>query len=117
MSTQESEPGEELSIPLLDDVIDPDELEFVPPVTSQPRPQADHELILEVLREGIAEQLLKDLRPIVSAALESTLTRVMAETGQLLRDELGGTLEQHLRQLIAEAVAREFEQRPGATGR
>ncbi len=109
MSREVIETADEQAIPLLDDVVDPDELEFSerlqdPGGQQMPDPQA----ILEVLREGVANQLIRDLQPIITVAVETAVTQVTEQARQLLLDELNGSLENHIRSLIAAAVEREF---------
>lgn len=109
MSREDIETADEQAIPLLDDVVDPDELEFSersqdPGDQQMPDPQA----IVEVLREGVVDQLIRDLQPIITVAVETAITQVTQQARQLLLDELNGSLENHIRSLIVAAVEREF---------
>ncbi|MEN8165842.1 MAG: permease, partial [Pseudomonadota bacterium] len=64
--------------------------------------------IREILREGVTDQLIRDLQPIITSAVETAVTQVTQQARQLLLDELNGSLENHIRSLIASAVEREF---------
>jgi hypothetical protein len=109
MSTKDTETTDEQVIPLLDDVVKPDEIEIsekAEEVSSQPIP--DTQAIIEVLRMGVANQLIHELQPIVSVAVDTAVTEVTEQARQLLFDELNGSLEKHIRRLIEAAVEREF---------
>jgi hypothetical protein len=112
MQDAEERPDEP-SIPLLEDVVDPEELDFLAiPKEELPQQSSDHQIIIQTLREGIAAQLTKELQPIVATAVQNAVDQVTAQTRQLLLDELHGSLENHIRLLIQAALDQEFKQHP-----
>lgn len=110
MSIEDRETADEQAIPLLDDVVTLDELGFSERSPDQGDQQTpDPQAILEILREGVADQLILDLQPIITSAVETAVTQVTQQARQLLLDELHGSLENHVRSLIEAAVEREFK--------
>ena len=98
------------SIPLLDEVVDPQEL--APRASHQDGARQrgmDQKTLLEVLREGITAQLNHDLRPIIATAVAIAVDQVTEQTRKLLLEELNDALEARLRQLIEEEVTREMK--------
>lgn len=113
MSKHKKDDPDELEIPLLDDVVDPDEIQFatVSVENQEPYP-SEHGAIIEVLREGIAEQLIQELQPIVNSAVETVASQATRQIEQLLLDELNSSLENRMRMLISEAVEKYFRDGP-----
>ena len=101
---------DESFIPLLDEVINPQDLAAHPPlqVGGVDRDE-DQKTLLGVLREGITAQLSHDLRPIVAIAVTHALDQVTAQIRQALREELNDALEERLRQIIEAEVTREIK--------
>ena len=99
-------------IPLLNDVVSPGDLETRAATGAYEEEDTEpsgYEEILEVLREGVAAQLVKDLQPLVGAAIEDTLDQISEEIKQSLRYELQDSIESRLRQLIDESVQKSFQ--------
>ena len=112
MSKQDTDLTDEQAIPLLDDVVEPDLVGVTAAAeTVDERKITDHQVIIEVLREGITAQLNKELQPILSDAIEVAVKQATKYARKLLLDELHGTLENRLRTLIEEAVEQEFGKR------
>jgi hypothetical protein len=110
MDSRDSEHTESSEIPLLEDIVMPDEigsdadaLEFegiaatTSPDLSQP-----------AMREAIAEQLLQDLKPIVSDAVESAISETVKRIDEMLHDELDSPLEHRIQCLIEEQLDKRF---------
>jgi hypothetical protein len=101
---------DESSIPLLDEVVDPQEITPRTSAQDEARQRGmNQKTLLEVLRDGITAQLNHDLRPIVATAVAIAVDQVTEQTRKLLQEELNGALEARLRQLIEEEVAREIK--------
>lgn len=113
MSKRKKNDPDELEIPLLDDVVDPEEIQFTASSTEYQEPQlSEHQAIIEVLREGIAEQLLKELQPIVKSAVETVVSQATLQVEQLLLDELNSSLENRMHTLISESLDTYFRDGP-----
>lgn len=96
-------------IPLLDDVVEPDALELQAGTYEEDDTEpGGYEEVLEVLREGVAAQLIKDLQPLVGAAIADTLDEISEQIKQSLRHELQDSIESRLHQLIDESVQKAF---------
>jgi hypothetical protein len=98
------------SVPLLDEVVDPQELALHPSHQDRVEPRGmEQKTLLEVLREGITAQLNHDLRPIIATAVAIAVDQVTEHTRKLLLEELNDALETRLRQLIMDEVAKELK--------
>jgi hypothetical protein len=98
-------------IPLLDDVVDPGALDLRATAGAYEEDDTEpsgYEEVLEVLREGVAAQLLKELQPLVDAAIADTLEEISEQIKQSLRHELQDSIESRLHQLIGESVQKAF---------
>lgn len=110
MDSRDSEHSESQEIPLLEDIVRPDEIgtdadvigfEGISPTTTTDLPQA-------AMREAIAEQLLQDLKPIVADAVESAISETVKRIDEMLHDELDSPLEHRIRCLIEEQLNKRF---------
>jgi hypothetical protein len=99
------------AIPLLDEVVDPQEFgqQALPHSAQASLRDGEQKTLLEALREGITAQLSHDLRPIVATAVAHTVEQITEQARQLLQDELNSTLEGRLRLLIEAEVAKELK--------
>ena len=101
---------DESSIPLLNEVVDPQELALHPSTQDSVKQRGmDQKTLLEVLRDGITAQLNHDLRPIIATAVAIAVDQVTEQTRKLLLEELNDALEARLRQLIMDEVAKEMK--------
>ncbi|MCU7915350.1 MAG: hypothetical protein KZQ65_05455 [Candidatus Thiodiazotropha sp. (ex Gloverina cf. vestifex)] len=120
MNNHETEKTEDSDIPLLEDVVTPEELEIESEyITFEEEAPKDAEAEAEVqvpeydevllsMRDSIAEQLVQDLRPMVAKAVESAITETVGRISQMLHDELDSSLEHRIRCLILEHMEAEF---------
>jgi hypothetical protein len=101
----------ESSIPLLDEVVDPQELGLYAWSSTAKASQAagKQKRLLEVLRKDITAQLSHDLRPIVAKAVARTLEQITDQVRQMFQDELNSAMEERLHQLIETEVAKEMK--------
>ncbi|MCU7852492.1 MAG: hypothetical protein KZQ80_09790 [Candidatus Thiodiazotropha sp. (ex Monitilora ramsayi)] len=116
MNNHETEKTEDSDIPLLEDVVTPEELEIeseyitfeeeAPKEAEAQVPEYDE--VLLSMRDSIAEQLVQDLRPMVAKAVESAITETVGRISQMLHDELDSPLEHRIRCLIQEHMEAEF---------
>jgi len=98
------------SIPLLEEVVDPQELDAAHSPRAESGPGVrDQKTLLEVLREGITAQLSHDLRPIVATAVAHTVEQITEQARQRLLQELNEAMEARLRHLIDQEVAKEMK--------
>ncbi|MBL3529228.1 MAG: hypothetical protein JMN27_04890 [gamma proteobacterium endosymbiont of Lamellibrachia anaximandri] len=106
----------ELDIPLLDDVVQADEL--ISP-TSEPstgsidaqtdvQPLPDHEAIVGIVREGLQNQINHELSSIVRQAVEQAVTQTTSHLKQVIEDEVTSSLERRIKQLIERALDEKF---------
>jgi hypothetical protein len=110
MDSRDSEHSETPEIPLLEDIVRPDEIgsdtdaiEFKGiAATSSP------DLSQPAMREAIAEQLLQDLKPIVADAVESAISETVKRIDEMLHDELDSPLEHRIQCLIEEQLDKRF---------
>jgi hypothetical protein len=111
MDSRDSEHTESPEIPLLEDIVRPDEIgsdaeaiefEGMMPATSSP------DLSQPAMREAIAEQLLQDLKPIVADAVESAISETVKRIDEMLHDELDSPLEHRIQCLIEEQLDKRF---------
>ncbi|MEN8179325.1 MAG: hypothetical protein ABFS39_12025 [Pseudomonadota bacterium] len=100
---------DEQDIPLLRDVVDPDEIVFnddsEPAISSE---STDQQEIIDVIREGIAVQLNEELQPTIIAAINSAVDQATGELRQIMLDELQGSLQNRIRLLIDGALDKQF---------
>ena len=105
MDRAETESPNEEDIPLLEDVVDPDEIFF-----SLDNDQEFSDLettpasVAKAVRDEVTAKLLNELNPIISIAIETAVQQVTEQIKLVLEDELEGTLEHRLRALIQEAL-------------
>lgn len=113
MNSEETEMQDEQNIPLLKDVVDPDEIEYTEytsPITNKNIP--DSKQIIEVIREGIAAQLNQELQPLIVAAINSAVDQATETIKQIMLDELQGSTQNRVRMLIEEALDKQFREWP-----
>jgi hypothetical protein len=116
MSIEQTDNHQDDEIPLLEDVVAPEEVvaepEFtgiVPPAPASAEssvPAYDDALLN--LRDEIMTQLEEDLRPMIAQAVDRAIAEATDRIGQILHDELDHTLEHHIRGLIARHMEKEF---------
>ena len=113
MDSRDSEHTENPEIPLLEDIVRPDEVdsdtdavdfEAITPTTAP-------DLSQPAVREAIAEQLLRDLKPIVTDAVESAISETVKRIEEMLHDELDSPLEHRIQCLIEEQLGKRFDLR------
>lgn len=105
-------------IPILDDIVNPDEMEgdaeYVEFADLQPQPERteppvpEYDEVLLAMRDDIAAQLEEDLQSIVADAVERAVAEATGRIVQILHDELDNTLVHHIRGLIAQRMEQEF---------
>ena len=101
---------DEPTVPLLEDVVDPGDLDlFHPAEVKHPSRISDQQTLIDLLREEVTTQLTEELHPIVSAAVTKAVAQVTDRTKALLLHELSVNLDKRIRQLIDTAVAQEFK--------
>lgn len=116
MNSHETEKTEASDIPLLEDVVTPEELEseseyitFAEEASEDTETQVpEYDEVLLAMRDSIVEQLLQDLRPMVAQAVESAIGETVGRITQMLHDELDSPLEHRIRCLIEEHMEAEF---------
>jgi hypothetical protein len=116
MNNDKAQNHQDDEIPLLEDVITPNEVEIRSDDTSMGKaasgvthasvPAYDEALL--TLRDEIAAQLEDDLRPMIAKATERAIKEATERIDQILHDELDTTLEHRIRWLIAHHMAHEF---------
>jgi hypothetical protein len=105
-------------IPILDDVVNPDEMEgyaeYIEFADLQPQPThiqpqvPEYDEVLLAMRDEISAQLEQDLQSIVADAVERAIDESTDRIVQILHDELDSTLVHHIRGLIAQRMEQEF---------
>lgn len=110
MSPEDSEMQDDQEIPLLKDVVDPDEIEHAADGESKVSNElTDKQKILAAIRGEIAVQLNEELQPVILAAISSAVDQATAEIRQVMLDELQGSLQNRIRLLINEALDQQFD--------
>jgi hypothetical protein len=100
---------DESSIPLLDEVVDPQDLSGLGSTPDGTEYQAKKQkTLLEILRENIIAQLNHDLSPVIATAVAHTVDRMTEQTREMLQEELNRALQEHLQILIDAQVAKEM---------
>ncbi|MCG7963528.1 MAG: hypothetical protein N0E54_12565 [Candidatus Thiodiazotropha taylori] len=114
MSDEEKKPEVDDEIPLLEDVIVPDELasEFHTfaklPEASEDSGIPEYDEVLLAMRDEIAKQLQDDLSKMLSEVLERAIEEAGEQITRALHDELDTTLEQKIRYRIDQRLDMEF---------
>jgi hypothetical protein len=114
MSDEQNKLDADSEIPLLEDVIKPDELasEFhtfsKQPDASDDSGIPEYDEVLLVMRDEIAKQLQDDLSQMFSSVLNRAIEEVGEQITQTLHNELDARLEQKVRFLIDQRLDREF---------
>jgi len=114
MSIDKLENHQDDDIPLLEDVVAPEEVArkvetFNIKLHDSPEDSVPaYDKALLALRDEIMIQLEEDLRPIIAQAVDRAIAETTARIGQILHDELDNTLENHIRGLIAKHMENEF---------
>ncbi|MEJ2393381.1 MAG: hypothetical protein P8045_06065 [Candidatus Thiodiazotropha sp.] len=102
-------------IPLLEDVVTPEELEIESEYAgfdddseefTPATPEYDE--VLLAMRDEIVAQLESELRPLVIRSVEKAIDEATERLTQILHDELAGPLGHRVRQLIDEHMEEEF---------
>jgi phage gp29-like protein len=115
MSSNAPDKPEEDNIPLLEDVVTPDELdaeselvnldEDTESVDSQ---TPEYDKILHDMRDDIVAQLQADLHPLLVQSVEQAIHEAMERAARVMHQELTRPLEQRLLDLIEERMEQEF---------
>jgi hypothetical protein len=114
MSDEQNKLDAESDIPLLEDVIQPDELasEFhtfsKPPEVAEDSGIPEYDEVLLAMRDEIAKQLQDDLSQMFSSVLNRAIEEAGEQITRTLHDELDASLEQKVRFLIDQRLEREF---------
>ena len=103
-------------IPLLEDIVTPDELErdseyvdFDDADSEEYTPATpEYDEVLLSMRDDIAAQLETELRPLVIRSVEKAIDEATERLTQVLHDELTSPLENRLRRLIEARMEEEF---------
>lgn len=103
-------------IPLLEDVVIPDDLEIDPGfvVFDETRPTnfdaatPEYDEVLLAMRDDILAQLEGELHASVVSAVEQAIDETSERLSRILHTELTGKLEQRIRHLIEQSMEREF---------
>jgi hypothetical protein len=102
-------------IPLLEDVVTPEELEIESEYVvfdddseefTPATPEYDE--VLLTMRDDIVAQLERELRPLVIRSVEKAIDEATERLTQILHDELTSPLGLRVRQLIDERMEEEF---------
>lgn len=115
-SNSEQHDTDEDEIPLLEDVVMPDELEPDSATVSfaEQEPESaesqtpEYDVVLLAMRDEITSQLQRELQPIVAEALQHAIAETTERLAQILHDELDSTLERRIRGLIDQHMESEF---------
>jgi hypothetical protein len=108
-------PPKDDEIPLLEDVVTPEELEIKSEYVrfdddseefTPATPEYDE--VLLTMRDEIVAQLESELRPLVIRSVEKAIDEATERLTQILHDELAGPLGHRVRQLIDERMEEEF---------
>ena len=96
---------DEQNIPLLQDVVAPDDIEYAKEQESTVAEEiTNQQRALDDIREEVAIQLIEELQPAILASINSAVDQATGEIRKVLLDELQGTLQNRLRLLIDEAL-------------
>ena len=103
-------------IPLLEDIVTPDELErdseyidFDDADSEEYTPATpEYDEVLLTLRDDIVAQLQSELHPLVIRSVEKAIDETTERLTQVLHDELTGPLGHRIRHLIEERMEEEF---------
>jgi len=103
-------------IPLLEDIVTPEELEReseyidFDDADSEDFAAAtpEYDEVLQAMRDDIVTQLEADLRPLVIRSVEKAIDEATERLTQILHDELTGPLEHRVRTLIEQRMEEEF---------
>lgn len=114
--SDESERHEDDEIPLLEDVVSPEELEiqseyidFDDADSEEYTPATpEYDEVLSTMRDDIVAQLETELRPLVIRSVEKAIDEATERLTQVLHDELTSPLEHRVRSLIEERMEEEF---------
>jgi hypothetical protein len=110
MSNEETNMPDDENIPLLLDVVEPNEIE--PSVVNQSATNhhpPDTQPNLAVIREDLANRLNEEVGPIITAAITSAVDSATDEIRRVMLDELRGLLENRIHDIIEETLRLEFE--------
>jgi predicted ArsR family transcriptional regulator len=107
---------EEDEIPLLEDVVTPEELEreseYIVFDDAEPEEIAaappKHDEVLLAMRDDILAQLQADLHPLIVRSVEQAIHEALERATLTLHNELTRPLEERLRTLIEERMEEEF---------
>ncbi|MEW8493552.1 MAG: hypothetical protein AB2604_07090 [Candidatus Thiodiazotropha taylori] len=114
MSDEEKKPEVDDEIPLLEDVVEPDDLAseihtFAKlPEASEDSGIPEYDEVLLAMRDEIAKQLQDDLSKMLSEVLERAIEEAGEQITRILHDELDTTLEQKIRYRIDQRLDMEF---------
>ncbi len=110
MDSRDSEHTASPEIPLLEDIVSPDEIGSDADAIEFERiaERSSPDLSQPAMREAIAEQLLQDLKPIVADAVESAINETVKRIDEMLHDELDSPLEHRIQCLIEEQLDKRF---------
>ena len=114
MSDEEKKPDVDPDIPLLEDVVKPDELAselrtFTElPEISEDSGIPEYDEVLLAMRDDIAKQLQDDLSQMLSEVLDRAIEEAGEQIIRTLHDELDTTLEQKIRYRIDQRLDMEF---------
>ncbi|MDJ0805521.1 MAG: hypothetical protein QNJ78_01690 [Gammaproteobacteria bacterium] len=98
---------DEQDIPLLKDVVDPEEIELIDNNQLADQETGSHQAVPETLRNQITRQINDDLQSVINSAIHTAVEQASGEIRQILLDELQGSLHNHIRQLIDEALQKQ----------
>lgn len=116
MNDDERDRHEPDEIPLLEDVVTPEQLEIesefilfeeeetTPTESDAPR----YDATLPALRDEIAAQLQADLQSLVGQALDQAILEITQRLSRSLHEQLDDTLQRRIRSLIEQRLEREF---------
>lgn len=116
MNDDKRQRQEEEAIPLLEDVVEPEQLEIesefgvfedeeTTPVGNN---IAGNEALRIALREEIASQLQDDLQSLVGQALDQAILEISQRLSRSLHEQLDGTLQRRIRVLIEQRLEHAF---------
>jgi hypothetical protein len=115
MSTEPPDHSDDNQIPLLEDVVCPDELEtdlqdseFDADSEAHAPNTTNYDTVLLSIRDEIINQLEFELRPLVIRSVEKIIDEATEQLTQVLHAELVGLLEQRVHSLIKKCMEEEF---------
>ncbi len=116
MASDKQDIGEDDEIPLLEDIVTPEELEIesefivFDDADSEDFAVAtpEYDEVLLSMRDDIIAQLQADLHPLVVRSVEKAIDETTLRITKILRDELTGPLGHRVRLLIEERMEQEF---------